>query len=99
MQIQVAQDWLITFVAKGDNLEIYCSLIGVQVGLRGGSTVLIEEADGSVVVRIIIESLDAAISYALSLGADATVLQPASIRDAVAVTAQAITEKYGAMEG
>ena len=68
-----------------------------RFGLRGDSTVLSEEADGSVVVRITIESLDAAISYILSLGADAMVLYPTTIRDAVAVTAQAIAEKYGAI--
>ena len=69
-----------------------------RFGLRGDSTVLSEEADGSVVVRINVESFDAAISYVLSLGADATVLHTARIRDAVAETAQAIAEKYGAVK-
>ena len=69
-----------------------------RFGLRGDSTVLSEEADGSVVVRINVESFDAAISYVLSLGADAMVLYPVRIRDAVAMTAQAIAEKYGAVK-
>ncbi|MEO8954235.1 MAG: WYL domain-containing protein [Ktedonobacteraceae bacterium] len=50
------------------------------------------------VVRINVGLLDAAISYVLSLGADAIVLHPARIREDVAETAQAITEKYGALE-
>ena len=70
-----------------------------RFGLRGDSSVLREDDDGSVVVRINVESFDAAISYVLSLGADAIVLYPARIRDAVVVTAQAIAEKYGVVEG
>ena len=65
-----------------------------RAGLHGDSTIMHEEADGSVVVQVNVESLDAAISYVLSLGADATVLQPLAIRKAIASTAQAIAEKY-----
>src|SRR5581483_3504243 len=35
MQIQVAQDWQVTFIGKSDILEIYCSLYGWQgLGIR-----------------------------------------------------------------
>jgi predicted DNA-binding transcriptional regulator YafY len=57
-------------------------------------TVLEEEADGSLVVRIDTESAQAAVAYALSLGAAATVLDPPEVRDAVAVAARSITRLY-----
>jgi len=70
-----------------------------RFGLRGDSTMLREEADGSVVVRVNMDSLEAAVSYVLSLGTDATVLCPKRIREAVAEAAQAIAEKYLRMGG
>jgi predicted DNA-binding transcriptional regulator YafY len=63
-------------------------------GLGGSYSILKEEADGSAIVSVDLESVDAAISYALGLGADATVLSPANVREAVAATAQAIAEMY-----
>ena len=58
-------------------------------------TVLEEESDGSLVVRVDTESAQAAIAYALSLGADATVLDPPEVRDAVAAAARSIARLYG----
>ncbi|MBV9231395.1 MAG: YafY family transcriptional regulator [Chloroflexi bacterium] len=63
-------------------------------GLGGNCSVLKEEADGSAIVSVDLDSVDAAISYALGLGADATVLSPTNVREAVATTAQAIAEMY-----
>ena len=57
-------------------------------------TVLEEESDGSLVVRIDTESAQAAVAYALSLGADATVLDPPAVRDAVAAAARSIARLY-----
>ena len=65
-----------------------------RYGLRGDSTLLKEEDDGSVLVRIHMESLEAAVSYVLSLGAGATVFGPKRVREAVAEAAQAVAEKY-----
>ncbi len=62
--------------------------------IRGDFTVLREEPDGSAVVRVHVESIEAAVSYALAMGADATVLSPARVRDAVAATAHVIAEMY-----
>ena len=59
-------------------------------GLSGDSTILREEPDGSVVVQVNVESVEAAISYVLALGKDATVLSPEHVRLAVAETAQYI---------
>jgi predicted DNA-binding transcriptional regulator YafY len=57
-------------------------------------TVLEEEPDGSLVVRIDTESAQAALAYALSLGADATVLEPPEVREAVAAAARSIARLY-----
>ena len=62
--------------------------------LGGNCTIRKEEPDGSVIVRVDVESVDAAISYALGLGADATVRSPPRVRDAVAATAHASAEMY-----
>ncbi|GCE30916.1 transcriptional regulator [Dictyobacter alpinus] len=62
--------------------------------LHGDVTILKEEPDGSAIVQVNAESMDDAISYALGLGADATVLDPPHVRMAVAQTAQAITKIY-----
>ncbi|MBV9710019.1 MAG: YafY family transcriptional regulator [Ktedonobacteraceae bacterium] len=62
--------------------------------LKGNFTLVKEKPDGSVIVRVEVESLDEAVSYVLGLGADATVLAPGQVRDAVAHAAQAIAEMY-----
>jgi predicted DNA-binding transcriptional regulator YafY len=66
-----------------------------RYNLRGDSQIVSETPDGSAVVRVETESVDEAVSYALALGADATVLSPPQVRQAVADAAQAITEMYG----
>lgn len=58
------------------------------------STVLDEDANGAVVVRVDAESAQGALAYALSLGADVTVLDPPDVRAAVAETARAIAAQY-----
>jgi predicted DNA-binding transcriptional regulator YafY len=62
--------------------------------LHGEYVVLREERDGSVIVRIVLESVEAAVSYVLALGAYVVVLTPAEVRDAVAMTAQTIVTLY-----
>ena len=62
--------------------------------LKGNFTPVKEKADGSVIVRVEVESLDEAVSYVLGLGADATVMSPNQVRDAVVHAAQAIAEMY-----
>ena len=62
--------------------------------LSGDSTILREELDGSVVVQVNVESVEAAISYVLALGKDATVLSPDNVREVVAETAQSIADMY-----
>lgn len=62
--------------------------------LKGNFTSVKEKPDGSVIVRVEVESLDEAVSYVLGLGADATVMSPSQVRDAVVNTAQAIAEMY-----
>jgi len=65
-----------------------------RYGLPGDITLISEEQDGSAIMRINLESTDAAISYALALGAEATVISPPQVREAVATTAHAIAEMY-----
>lgn len=67
----------------------------IRHNLKGIYTIVREEPDGSVIVRIEVESFDAAVSYVLGLGAGATVIKPAQMRDAVLTTAQAIAAMYG----
>ncbi|HLH63295.1 MAG TPA: YafY family protein [Ktedonobacteraceae bacterium] len=62
--------------------------------LRGDYSVLDEEADGSVVVHVNMESLEEAVSYALSLGSEARVLSPRQVREKIAATVQAIAALY-----
>ena len=62
--------------------------------LKGNGTLLKEEPDGSVVVRIDAESFASAVSYALGLGPHARVISPARVRKAVIETAHAIAEQY-----
>lgn len=65
-----------------------------RYGLKGNSTILREKRDGSAIVRVEVDSVEDAVSYVLALGADATVISPANVRDIVASTAQAIAEMY-----
>ena len=65
-----------------------------RYNLRGDSQVISETSNGSAIIRVETDSIDDAVSYALALGADATVLSPPQVRQAVADTAQAITEMY-----
>ena len=55
---------------------------------------LSEEPGNGVVISVEMESIEAAISYVLALGADAAVISPPHIRDAVMATAQAIAQIY-----
>ncbi|TMB87349.1 MAG: WYL domain-containing protein, partial [Chloroflexi bacterium] len=63
--------------------------------LRGDYDVLREERDHGVIVQVKIESLDEAVSYALSLGTNAEVISPRKVREAVSTAARAIAETYG----
>ena len=47
------------------------------------------------VVQVKIESLDEAVSYALSLGTSAEVISPRKVREALSTAARAIAEMYG----
>jgi predicted DNA-binding transcriptional regulator YafY len=62
--------------------------------LRGNYSVLREEADGSALVRVQRESLQEAVAYALSLGSEAVVLNPARVRAAVLSAAEEIVALY-----
>lgn len=62
--------------------------------LSGDTTILQEQPDGSLVVQVNVESLEAAISYVLALGTGATVLSPDNVREAVAEAARSIAEMY-----
>lgn len=62
--------------------------------LVAAGKVAYEEEDGAVVVRVDTESPDSAISYALSLGPHATVLDPPDVRAAVAAAARAMAAIY-----
>ncbi len=62
--------------------------------LWGNYSVLHEEADGSALVRIHLESFREALAYALSLGSEAIVLGPAQVRAAVQETARRILALY-----
>jgi hypothetical protein len=57
--------------------------------------VLREAEDGSCVLGVDTESREAAISYALGLGAGGTALEPPAARAVVAETARAIASLYG----
>ncbi|GAC1375443.1 MAG: YafY family protein [Ktedonobacteraceae bacterium] len=65
-----------------------------RYGMPGDVTFISEERDGSALMRVNLESIETAISYALSLGADAMVLSPPQVREAVATMAHAIAEMY-----
>lgn len=65
--------------------------------LRGEYTILQEERDGSALIQVEQESIEAATFYTLSLGTGATVISPDEVRQAVATTAHAIADMYDAM--
>lgn len=67
----------------------------IRHNLKGDYTVKREEPDGSAIVRVEVASFDDAVSYALGLRVDATVLCPAQVREAVVATAHAIASMYG----
>ncbi len=69
-------------------------LHGVRQHLRGDAALLEERPDGSVVVRIHLESEDAAVRYALWLGAGATVIDPPEVARRVLDAARRITLVY-----
>ncbi len=54
-----------------------------RFNLKGNYSILHEEADGSIVVRVDVESFEAAISYVLALRTEATVIYPQRLRKAV----------------
>ncbi len=62
--------------------------------LRDEGTLLKEEPDGSIIVCLLMESIDAATSYALSLGPRVRVLSPAKVQKAIAETARQIAAQY-----
>src|SRR5579883_2605745 len=63
--------------------------------LSGDTAILQEEPDGTLIVQVTVDSLEAAISYVLALGTGATVLSPDNVREAVAEAARSIAEMYG----
>jgi len=66
----------------------------VRATLRGEYSVLREEPENRLVVRVNLESIEAAVAYALALGSDALVLSPAKVREAVAHAARKIAALY-----
>ena len=70
-------------------------LPAARYSLRGDYDVLREERDHGVTVQVKIESLDEAVSYALSLGTSAEVISPRKVREAVSTAVRAIAEMYG----
>jgi predicted DNA-binding transcriptional regulator YafY len=65
-----------------------------RYNLGGDSQIVSECSDGSAVIKVETDSIDDAVSYALALGADATVISPPQVRQVVADTAQTIAEMY-----
>jgi predicted DNA-binding transcriptional regulator YafY len=65
-----------------------------RYNLRADSQIVSESTNGTAVVRFEADSIEDAVSYALALGADATVISPPQVRQAVADTALAIAEIY-----
>jgi Predicted transcriptional regulator len=66
----------------------------LRFGLPGDVTILQEEKDGSVLINVMVGSPDEAISYALSLGPRAIVLDPPQVRSAVITAAQELAQTY-----
>jgi predicted DNA-binding transcriptional regulator YafY len=66
----------------------------MRYSLKGEYSILNEEADGSIIVRVEVESFDAAILYALSLGTNATVISPRKVCQALVARAQSIAAMY-----
>jgi predicted DNA-binding transcriptional regulator YafY len=65
-----------------------------RTSLRGEYNVLREEPDGRLVVRVNQDSVESAVTYTLALGADALVLSPTKVREAVAHAAHKIAALY-----
>src|SRR5262249_53457158 len=62
--------------------------------LHGDVTLLNEEADGSILVRVKLESAEDGVAYALALGPAVRVIEPEGIRSAVVKVVKAIAEMY-----
>lgn len=62
----------------------------------GGSTILGREPDGSVLLRLDLESREAAIFRALGLGASAAIVDPPDLREDVAAEARRVAAMYEA---
>jgi predicted DNA-binding transcriptional regulator YafY len=62
--------------------------------LDEGYVLLRDEPDGWAVVQVRTDSIDAAIAHALSLGGDATVIEPPEVRRGVVAAARAIAGSY-----
>jgi predicted DNA-binding transcriptional regulator YafY len=65
-----------------------------MVRVEGECTILAEEPTGHAVVRIDLESIEHAASYALSFGSHAEVLDPPEVRQAVSCEAQELVALY-----
>lgn len=65
-----------------------------RAALRGEYSVLREEPDGKLIVRVSQESIESAVAYTLALGSDAVVLCPTKVREAVAHAAHKIAALY-----
>ncbi|BCL78303.1 transcriptional regulator [Ktedonobacteria bacterium brp13] len=70
----------------------------IRFGLSGDVTILHEERDGGALVNVLVESLEEAVSYTLSLGPGAVILDPPRARTAVAAAAHAIAEIYSTIQ-
>lgn len=68
--------------------------VGARAALRGEYSVLREDPDGTLIVRVSQESVESAVVYTLALGANAVVLCPAKVREAVARAAHNIAALY-----
>ncbi len=66
----------------------------VRPGLSGDYTIVKEDTNGSATIRVTVESFAAAVSYALALGTNATVIKPVEVREAVAEVARGIAHMY-----
>jgi predicted DNA-binding transcriptional regulator YafY len=70
----------------------------MRYSLKGEYSILNEEADGSIIVQVEVESLEAAVLYTLSLGTEATVICPKKVRQAVAAKARTIAAMYQSLD-
>ncbi|HZS95067.1 MAG TPA: YafY family protein [Chloroflexota bacterium] len=63
--------------------------------LDSGHVRVREEADGTAIVRVCVDSIDMAVAHVLSLGPGVTVLDPSEVRHEVAISARQIAGRYG----